>query len=70
VREHAIRAAKSIALVALASDAHGPTRPPSLRQGLAALAAEGITEPERFAAFNPALLLERGLPIRAGVVTG
>jgi protein-tyrosine phosphatase len=68
VREYAIRAAKSTAMVALASDAHGSTRPPALRQGLAALAAAGIAEPERFASFNPVLLLERGLPIRAGAV--
>jgi protein-tyrosine phosphatase len=67
VREQAIRAAKATSMVALASDAHGSTRPPALCQGLAALAAAGIAEPERFASFNPKALLERGLPIRAGV---
>lgn len=67
VREHAVRAAKAASLVALASDAHGPGRPPALRQGLAALAAAGLTEPERFASYNPMVLLERGLPVRAGV---
>jgi protein-tyrosine phosphatase len=67
VREHAIRAAKATPIVALASDAHGPARPPALHQGFAALAAAGIPEPERFASFNPIVLLGRGLPIRPGV---
>ena len=67
VREYAMRAAKATSIVALASDAHGPARPPALRQGLAALAAAGIREPERFASFNPMVLLERGLSTRTSV---
>jgi protein-tyrosine phosphatase len=68
VREHAIRAARSSSLVALASDAHGATRPPALHQGLAALASAGIAEPERLAGYTPAALLERGLPLRPRAV--
>jgi protein-tyrosine phosphatase len=68
VREYALRSARATSVVALSSDAHGVARPPALRQGLAALAAHGIREPERFASFTPLVLLERGLPIRAGAV--
>ena len=63
VQAHALRAAQATSPVVVASDAHGPARPPALHQGLAALAGAGITEPERFVSVNPTTLLEQGLPI-------
>jgi protein-tyrosine phosphatase len=62
VQEDALRAATATSMVALASDAHGTTRPPSLQQGLAALRRAGIAEPTRFTSLNPMTWLEYGLP--------
>lgn len=62
VQEDALRAARATSLVAVASDAHGPTRPPALRQGLAALRRAGIAEATQFARLNPMTWLEHGLP--------
>lgn len=63
VRRHALRAIASAAPVALASDAHGPLRPPALQLGLEALAYLGVTRPERLAGSVPAALLKQGLPL-------
>jgi protein-tyrosine phosphatase len=68
VQRLALSAIRTTQLVALASDAHGPERMPSLRLGLEALAAFGIPRPERYADEIPRALLERGLPARAAPV--
>jgi protein-tyrosine phosphatase len=49
----------------VSSDAHGPERPPVLREALSALASAGVPDPERLAWAAPRALLERGLRPRA-----
>jgi hypothetical protein len=47
--------------VAISSDAHGPTRRPSLQLAVQALNALGVRDPSRFVAAVPRLPLEEGL---------
>lgn len=47
--------------VAISSDAHGPTRRPSLQLAMQALTWLGVRDPSRFVAVVPRLLLEGGL---------
>jgi protein-tyrosine phosphatase len=68
VRGHALRAIRSTSAVALASDAHGPGRPPALRLGIGALARAGVARPGRLAAAIPASWLRRGLPVPSAAV--
>jgi len=64
VRALALRVLRRAPHVALASDAHGPHRPPFLGAGLQALAREvGPDAARRVAALSPELLA-RGLPAR------
>jgi protein-tyrosine phosphatase len=64
VRAHALRVLRHAPEVALASDAHGPHRPPFLSPGLQALARElGPGAARRVAALSPQLLA-CGLPKR------
>jgi protein-tyrosine phosphatase len=69
-RDHALRAIRRCSAVALASDAHGRDRMPSLRLGLEALRALGVRRPVRLAEAVPNALLSRGLrlPARTAVV--
>jgi protein-tyrosine phosphatase len=63
-RAHALRVLRIAPHVALASDAHGPHRPPFLRPGLQEIARElGAETARRVAALSPALLAS-GLPQR------
>ena len=62
----ALRMLRTSQAAVIASDAHGGSRMPALRQALAALAA-GTRKPERFAAENPRALLDQGLAARAPV---
>ena len=64
-RAEALRLLHATRLVAVASDAHGPERPPSLRLALDTLAGLGEHDPQRFVAAVPSLLLERGLSARS-----
>jgi protein-tyrosine phosphatase len=62
VRAHALSVLRAAPHVALASDAHGPHRPPFLTPGFEALARElGPERARRVAALSPELLA-RGLP--------
>lgn len=62
VRSDALRIARTLPQVALASDAHGPHRPPFLTPALAQLAAVcGPETARRIAALSPRLLAD-GLP--------
>jgi protein-tyrosine phosphatase len=66
-RAEAVRLLQATPMVAVASDAHGPHRPPSLRLALDALAGVGERDPRRFIGAIPGLLLERGLPGRSSI---
>ncbi len=55
-------------LFLLASDAHGPRRPPSLRSGLQALASLGHPQPRWSAERTPQSLLQHGFPVTAAVL--
>lgn len=61
-RAEAVRLLNVTPLVAIASDAHGPERPPALRMAVDVLAALGQRDPRRFVGTVPRLLLERGMP--------
>lgn len=64
-RDFAIRAIRTAPVAVLASDAHGPKRPPSLQLGMQALRGLGLSRPEWFVGAAPRALLERGLPMPA-----
>jgi hypothetical protein len=55
-------------VAAVASDAHGPERSPSLRLALDTLTGLGLPSPRRFIAEVPQALLQRGLPARPGAL--
>ncbi len=61
VRATAVRLLRAAPLVAVASDAHGPERMPSLQLALDALIGLGVHDARRFIAEVPAKLLHRGL---------
>jgi len=65
VRTTAVRLLREAPLVAVASDAHGPERMPSLRLALDALTGLAVHQARRFMADVPATLLERGLRPRS-----
>jgi protein-tyrosine phosphatase len=65
VRATAIRLLRATPLVAVASDAHGPERMPSLRLAIDALTGLGVHDARRFIAEVPATLLQRGLRPRS-----
>jgi protein-tyrosine phosphatase len=54
---------RSAPTAVIASDAHGPHRPPSLGPGLDALATAGDANPARFAGTRTRALLNRGLAL-------
>jgi protein-tyrosine phosphatase len=60
----ALRMLRSAPVAVIASDAHGPHRPPEMRDAVAALAAAGEPNPARFASSIPRALLTHGLPAR------
>jgi protein-tyrosine phosphatase len=64
-RANAVRLLRAVPLVAVASDAHGPDRRPSLRLALDALSGLRIANPRRLVADVPRALLQEGLPARA-----
>ncbi len=64
VRCNALRLLRATGRAAIASDAHGPQRMPSLQLALDELAGLGDPNPARFVAANPHALLARGLPLR------
>jgi protein-tyrosine phosphatase len=68
VRTTAARLLRAAPLVAVASDAHGRERMPSLRVALDALTELGVHDARRFMADVPATLLERGLRPRSGTL--
>lgn len=51
----------------VASDGHGPDRPPSLAAAAAQLRDHGIEDPERYVSAGPRALLRRGIPAPARV---
>ena len=57
----AMRLLRSWPSCAIASDAHGVTRPPGMRLAAGAMAAAGIRDPARFLSAGPRALLELGL---------
>lgn len=63
-RANSVRLLHAAPLVAVASDAHGPQRTPSLRLALDALSGLGVRNPARFIADVPHALLEQGLSTR------
>jgi protein-tyrosine phosphatase len=65
VRATAVRLLRATPRVAVASDAHGPERMPSLRLALDALTGLGVHDPRRFIAEVPASLLQLGLRPRS-----
>ena len=67
-REIAFQLLRAWPLVAVASDAHGPERMPSMRLAIAVLEDAGERDPGRFVATAPAALLEQGLPARTPAV--
>ncbi len=64
-RDFAIRAIRTAPVAVLASDAHGPRRPPSLQLGMRVLRTLGVSRPEWFVDAAPRGLLDRGLPMPA-----
>jgi protein-tyrosine phosphatase len=64
-RANAVRLLRDAPLVAVASDAHGPERVPSLRLALDALTGLGARDPRRLIAEIPQALIQRGLPPRS-----
>ena len=62
-RAVALRLLRSTAAAVLASDAHGPHRPPSLHTALEELASVGEANPSRFAGTRTRALLNRGLAL-------
>lgn len=62
-RAVALRLLRSTSGAVLASDAHGPHRPPSLQAALDEVAAVGEANPARFAGTRTRALLNRGLAI-------
>jgi protein-tyrosine phosphatase len=64
-RATAVRLLRAAPVVAVASDAHGPERAPSLRLALDALTGLGVANPRRFIAEVPRALLEGGLQPRS-----
>ncbi len=60
----ALRLLRSAPVAVIASDAHGPHRPPELRDAVAALARAGERDPASFAGSIPRALLTHGLPAR------
>jgi protein-tyrosine phosphatase len=67
-RKHAVGLLHAARTVAVASDAHGTERVPSLTLALAALTGLGVRDPRRFVAEVPRGLLHRGLPARSGAL--
>jgi len=65
VRTDALRLLHATPLVAVASDAHGPLRTPSLKLALGALSEVGHHDPHSLIAAVPRRLLEQGLPARS-----
>jgi protein-tyrosine phosphatase len=68
VRIAALRLLRLSAQAVIASDAHGPMRPPAMQLGLAALASSGQPEPKRFADTRPRALIDRGLAPRQAAI--
>ncbi|MGZ4267384.1 MAG: CpsB/CapC family capsule biosynthesis tyrosine phosphatase [Solirubrobacteraceae bacterium] len=66
-RATALRLLRSTPWAVLASDAHGPHRPPSLQAALDEVAALGEPNPARFAAARTRALLNRGLELPPAV---
>jgi protein-tyrosine phosphatase len=64
-RAVALRLLRSTPGAVLASDAHGPHRPPSLQAALDEVAALGEPNPARFAGMRTRALLNRGLELPA-----
>jgi protein-tyrosine phosphatase len=62
-RAVALRLLRSTPDAVLASDAHGPHRPPSLQAALDEVAALGEPNPARFAGLRTRALLNRGLEL-------
>jgi protein-tyrosine phosphatase len=60
-RKDALRLLRATNRVVVASDAHGPSRPPSLRRAVEVLGSVGEPKPLRLIAERPRALLERGL---------
>jgi protein-tyrosine phosphatase len=67
-RLHSVRLLRAAPVVAVASDAHGAERMPSLRLALDALTGLGVRDPRRFIAEVPRALLQRGLRPRPRAV--
>jgi protein-tyrosine phosphatase len=67
IRAVALRLLRSTPGAVLASDAHGPHRPPSLQAALDEFAALGEPNPARFAGTRTRALLNRGLELSADV---
>jgi protein-tyrosine phosphatase len=65
VRNHALRLLRLAPDAAVASDAHGPERMPSLQLALTALRELGERRPQRLVRATPRALLEHGLPAPA-----
>lgn len=63
VRRHAFAILQAAPVAVVASDAHGPARPPSLGLALPALAQAGDPEGPRRMGALPQLLLSHGLPV-------
>jgi protein-tyrosine phosphatase len=61
VRRRALDLIRAPGVAVIASDAHGPQRPPALRAALASLAAGGERDAGRFSGTAPRMLLTRGL---------
>ena len=64
VRINAFRLLHAAPRVAVASDAHGPERMPSLQLALDALAGSGERDPGRLMSSVPQAMLRYGLPAR------
>ena len=61
VRRRALALLRAPGVAVIASDAHGPHRPPALRAALASLAAAGERDGSRFTGAAPRRLLTHGL---------
>jgi protein-tyrosine phosphatase len=66
-RDNAFRVLRAASLVAIASDAHGPHRPPALELAVDALLAAGEAKPWRLIEAVPNALLAHGLPAPAAL---
>ena len=67
-RADALRMLRSTPGAVLASDGHGPHRPPSFQAALDQLAALGEPNPARFAGTRTRALLNRGLELPLDVL--